>query len=132
MPFYDDEVFASYSQLDLGATELHAIDADYVTITQPPTMTLPAPPTAPFAGAPGNTADPVVSQVAAADLQAQIAAIQDAINAYDPADVIDVTGNNFENGIYTYGSATEPKLVRATNSLEIENATFHRFRDSGH
>ena len=68
-PRYDPNNLVSYSQLGLDASELHAIDADYVTITQPPTMILPAPPTKPFDGAPGNTADPMVSQVPAADLQ---------------------------------------------------------------
>ena len=114
----------SYNLLDLSTAELHAIDADYVTITQPPTMILPAPATAPLDGAAGNTADPLVEQVPLADLQDDLAELQDLINLYPAADTIDITGGNFTiGGTFTYGSATVPKLVTANADLRVRNGT---------
>ena len=82
---------ASYSLLDLSAPQLHAIDANYVPpSTQPPTMILPDPPTAPLDGAEGNTDDPLVEQVPLADMQDDLNAIQDLIDAYPVA--VDITG----------------------------------------
>ena len=116
---------ASYNDLDLSAPELHAIDANYVPpSTQPPTMMLPAPSTAPIDGAEGNTDDPLVEQVPLADLQDDLNALQDLINAYPTADTIDITGGNFTTGgTFTYGSATDPKLVTANADLRIRSGT---------
>ena len=114
---------ASYSLLDLSAPQLHAIDANYVPpSTQPPTMILPDPPTAPLDGAEGNTDDPLVEQVPLADMQDDLNAIQDLIDAYPVA--VDITGGNFTTGgTFTYGSATDPKLVTANADLRIRNGT---------
>ena len=123
-PRFDRNDPASYNLLDLSTPELHAIDADYAAGTQPPTMILPAPSTAPLDGAAGNTADPLVEQVPLADLQDDLNALQDLINAYQAADTIDITGGNFTTGgTFTYGSATDPKLVTANADLRIRNGT---------
>ena len=113
----------SYNDLDLSAPQLHAFDADYVTITQPPTMIPPAPSTAPLDGAAGNI-DPLVEQVPPADLQDDLDAIQELIDAYPTAVDIDITTGNFTTGgTFTYGSATDPRLVTANADLRIRNGT---------
>ena len=123
-PRFDRNDPASYNQLDLSTPELHAIGADYVTITQPPTMVLAAPETAPFDGAVGNTAEPFVSQVATQEMLDQLNALQDVIDSYSSADTVDVTSGTFTNGsVNVYGSATAPKLVTASNNLRIRNGT---------
>ena len=123
-PRFDENVPASYNLLDLSSSELHAVGADYITITQPPTMTLPVPATAPFDGAVGNTAEPFVSQVDPQDMQDHLAALQEVMAAYPAGDTIDITGVNFNNaGVNTYGSPTDPKLIVATNDLRIRNGT---------
>ena len=111
----------NYNDPDLSAPELHAIDADYAAGTQPPIMILPAPPTAPFDGAAGNV-DRLVEQVPLADLEDHLKAIQDLIDAYPAA--VDITTENFTSGgTFTYGSATDPKLVTADADLRIRNGT---------
>ena len=83
-----------------------------------------APPTDPFDGAPGNTTDPLVSQVAAADMQAQLDALQSLIAAYPAGDVIDINSPDFNDGAtYTYGSVTDPKVVTQVSPLEVNNGT---------
>ena len=115
---------ASYSLLDLAAPELHATDADYVTITQPPTMVLPVPLDAPFLGADGNTIDPLVSQLPLAGLQSDLDTLQDIIDQFAAADTIDITAVGYQaGGTFTYGTATDPKLVIATAGLDIRNGT---------
>ena len=122
-PRFDWQVPASYNLLDLRSPELHAIGADYVTITQPPTMVLPAPTTAPFDGAGGNTTEPFVSQVAPQDMQDLLAALQTVMAGYPADDTINLPGNPLNNSVNTYGSPTDPKLVVATNNLRIRNGT---------
>ena len=113
----------SYKSLDLRAPQLHAIDADYAAGTQPPTMILPAQPTAPFDGAAG-TVDQLVEQVPPADLQDDLDAIQELIDAYPAAVDIDITTGNFTTGgTFTYGSATDPRLVTAHADVRIRNGT---------
>ncbi|MFQ5777588.1 MAG: pilus assembly PilX N-terminal domain-containing protein [Terriglobia bacterium] len=128
-PRYDHSDPASYSQLDLSAPELHAIDADYVTITQPPTMILGAPPTTPFGGAPGNTGDPAVDQVPPADMVDQLDIIQSAIDQTPPGDIVEITDGGFnDGGTHTFGSLTDPQVVRVTDVFRIEgNTTFTGF-----
>ena len=59
-----------------------------------------------------------------ADLQDDLNALQDLINAYPTADTIDITGGNFTTGgTFTYGSATDPKLVTANADLRIRSGT---------
>ena len=83
-PRFDDNVSASYNQLDLSSPELHATAAVY---TQPlPTMTLPAPATAPFDGALGNTAEEFVSQVTPQEMQDLLTALQDVMAEYPAVD----------------------------------------------
>ena len=127
-PRFDWQVPASYNLLDLRSSELHAIDADYVTITQPPTMVVPAPATAPFDGAVGNTAEPFVTQVAPEDMQDQLAALQAIMAGYAADDTIILGGNPLNNSVNTYGSVTDPKLVIASGNLRIRNgSTFTGF-----
>ena len=123
-PRFDEHDAASYNLLDLSAQELHAIDADYVTITQPPTVVLPAPAAAPFDGAAGNTADPFVDLVTQAEMQADVAAIQGLIGQYGAGNTIDITADDFTGGgTFTFGTATAPTLVTANASLRILNGT---------
>ena len=123
-PRFDWGVQASYGLLDLSAPELHATGADYVTITQPPTVVLPDPLDAPFAGAAGNTVDPLLSQIPVADLQSDLELLQDIIALYPAADTIDVSAVNYTGGgAFTYGTATDPKLVIATGGMDIRNGT---------
>ena len=124
MPRFDDSDPASYSLMPLSVPELHATDADYITVTQPPSVTLPSPESAPFAGTPGNTTDPSVSQVAPADMQDDLDAIQTAIDQTPAADKITITDGRFDDGgTHTYGSITGPKVVTVTDVFRIENFT---------
>ena len=126
-PRFDWQVPVSYNLLDLRSSELHATGADYSTITQPPTMILPTPLTAPFDGAVGNTAEPFVSQVAPQVMQDLLATVQTVIAAYPAGDTI-IPPGNLNNSIVTYGSPTDPKLVIATSNLRIRNgSTFTGF-----
>ena len=86
-------------------------------------MVLPAPTTAPFDGAVGNTAEPFVSQVAPQDMQDLLAALQTVMAGYPADDTINLPGNPLNNSVNTYGSPTDPKLVVATNNLRIRNGT---------
>ena len=132
----DVGVPTSFKLLNLRSPELHATGADYVTITQPPTVTLPAPATAPFTDAIGNVvvdadgdvvAEPLVSQVTPAVMAALLAAAQTVKDAYPAGDTITAPGNN-NNAVLTYGSATDPKLVIANGNLRIRNgSTFTGF-----
>jgi len=56
------------------------------------------------------------------DLEDDLKAIQDLIDAYPAA--VDITTENFTSGgTFTYGSATDPKLVTADADLRIRNGT---------
>ena len=122
-PRFDWHVPASYNLLDLRSAELHATGADYVTITQPPTMTLPAPVSAPFDGAIGNVvAEPFMSQVSPQEMQDLLAAVQTVMAAYPAGDTI-VPPGNINNSVNTYGSPTEPKQVVANDNLRIRNGS---------
>ena len=115
---------ASYTLLDLAAPELHATDADWVTIMDPPSMVPPVPLDAPFLGAAGNTIDPLVSQLPVADLQGDLDLLQDIIDQYAAADTFDVTAVDYKGGgAFTYGTATDAKLVIANAGLDIRNGT---------
>jgi Tfp pilus assembly protein PilX len=123
-PRFDEHAEASYNLLDLSTPELHAIDADYVTITQPPTVVLPAPATSPFDGAAGNSADPLLELVTQAGMQTDVAAVQGLIGRYAAGDTIDISADDFTGGgTFTYGTSTAPKLVTANADLRIRNGT---------
>ena len=123
-PRYDHTDPASYDLLDLAAPELHAINADYVTITQPPTVFLASPATTAFGGAVGNTSDPLVNESPPIELLEQLAIVDELINRTPTADIIDITNGLFDDGgTYTYGSAANPKVVRVTDIFRVENGT---------
>jgi len=123
-PRYDDSDPSSYSLLDLSAPELHAINADYVTITQPPTMILGSPATRAFGGAAGNTGDPLVNESPPIELVEQLAIVDEVISRTSPADIVLITNGRFDDGgTHTYGSATDPKVVTVTDEFRIENNT---------
>jgi len=125
-PRFDDTDPASYSLLDLSAPQLHATNADYVSPTQPPTVTWPTPETVALGGGAGNTADPAVSQVTPDQLVDELVTIQNSIDASEPADKITITDGRFDDGgTHTYGTVAVPKVVTVTDYFRIEgNTTF--------
>ena len=130
-PRYDDSDPASYNLLDLSSPELHAIGADYVTTTQPPTVFLGTPPDAPFDGGAGNVvADPTVTQTTQAALTEEIALILDTIAQTPAGDRIVVADGLIDGTSQTYGSLTSPKVVEITDGqgLRLQNgAVFEGF-----
>ncbi len=107
------------NNLNLGAQELNAVSG--VFAPHIPIMTLLPNPTAPFVGAPGNTADPIITQGAPQLVGNQI----NAVNALVAASVgqpnyFNVTSSNITTPT-TYGSPTNPAIVVASsNTLEIQ------------
>ncbi|MFQ5777587.1 MAG: pilus assembly PilX N-terminal domain-containing protein [Terriglobia bacterium] len=111
--------------LDLSAPELQGIDAAFNSPL--PDITLPVPPTAPFAGAPGNVpGEPLIDQVPPADMQEQIDLILDAIASAPPGDKIQISDGRFNGAGASpppFGSPTNPVIVEVTDNggLQIQN-----------
>jgi len=107
------------NNLNLSAPELYAISG--VFAPHVPIMTLPPNPTAPFIGAPGNTADPIITQAPSQLVSNQITAVNSLVAAsVGQPNYFTVSSSNITSPV-TYGSPTNPAIVVATsNTLEIQ------------